>query len=288
MVLNRPAELDAGACAGCDPALPIHLPRSRARLVVTNSLIPPPLQLAVKQQVPGQRSEFAGYNVPRLQSALGDCALASATQNKMKLRACHCCGLVHEVGPLSEDQEAECIRCFSTLDSGARSGYKSSARCFAAALGGLILYFPAILLPILEIEKLGHHHAASLLGGTIDLIRYGNLLVGFVVLAFSIVLPLVKLLALLDLSYLGLMRRKHRAWTYRLVEWTGRWSMMDVLLLALLVTLVKLGELVSFHIGPAVWAFVMCVIMSMIASIVFDPHAIWEEQLPTSAAGERV
>lgn len=193
------------------------------------------------------------------------------------LRACHCCGLVHRVPHLERNQEAECIRCFSMIDSGLRSGQQSSARCFAAALGGLILYFPAILLPILEIEKLGHHHAASILGGTLDLIWHGSFFVGFVVFLFSIVLPLMKLLALLELSRIGLTHRQHQAWTYRIVEWTGRWSMMDVLLLALLVTLVKLGDLVSFHLGPAVIAFVMCVVMSLIASVMFDPHAIWEE-----------
>lgn len=206
----------------------------------------------------------------------------AAGQLSNRLRACHCCGLVHQVSTLAADQEAECVRCGSILDHGSRSGVKSSARCFAAALGGLMLYFPAILLPILDIEKLGHHHAASILGGTFDLILDGNLFVGFVVFAFSIVLPLVKLLALLELSHIGLTHRQHRAWTYRVVELAGRWSMMDVLLLALLVTLVKLGDLVSFHLGPAVVAFVMCVVMSMIASVMFDPHAIWEESTQAS------
>lgn len=195
----------------------------------------------------------------------------------LRLRACHCCGLVQQVQPLQRDQTASCVRCLSRIDSGRRSGVRSSARCLAAALGGLVLYLPAILLPILEIEKLGHHHAASLLGGTLDLIWQGNWLVGLTVLIFSIVLPLVKLLALLELSYVGLTHRQHRAWTYRVVEWTGRWSMMDVLLLALLVTLVKLGELVSFELGPAVFAFVACVVMSLVASVMFDPHAIWEQ-----------
>lgn len=195
-----------------------------------------------------------------------------------QLRACHCCGLVHEVKPLERNQEAVCMRCRSCIDSGRRSGRQSSARCFAAALGGLILYFPAILLPILEIEKMGHHHATSLLGGTIDLIWQGSFFVGVIVLVFSIILPLIKLLALLELSYIGLTHCQHQAWTYRVVEWAGRWSMMDVLLLALLVTLVKLGDLVSFQLGPAVVAFVMCVLMSMIASVMFDPHAIWEQE----------
>lgn len=194
-----------------------------------------------------------------------------------RLRACHCCGLVQRVRPLELQEEAQCTRCGSTVDTGNRSGQQSSARCFAASLAALVMYLPAVLLPILEIEKLGHHHATSLLSGTLDLLLHGSWFVGVIVLLFSIVLPLVKLIALLELSWIGLTHRRHRAWTYRLVELAGRWSMMDVLLLALLVTMVKLGDLVSFQLGPAVLAFVLCVVMSMVASIVFDPHAIWEE-----------
>ena len=197
--------------------------------------------------------------------------------NPSRLRACHCCGLVQRVRPLEKREEAQCARCGSTVDTGNRSGQQSSARCFAAALAALTMYLPAVFLPILEIEKLGHHHATSLLGGTVDLLLHGSWFVGVIVLLFSIVLPLVKLIALLELSWIGLTHRQHRAWTYRLVELAGRWSMMDVLLLALLVTMVKLGDLVSFRLGPAVLAFVLCVVMSMVASIMFDPHAIWEE-----------
>jgi paraquat-inducible protein A len=197
--------------------------------------------------------------------------------NNHRLRACHCCGLVHVIPRLVAKEQARCVRCGSIVDAGVRSGQQSSARCFATALGALILYLPAVLLPILEIEKLGHHHTTSLLGGTLDLLIHGSWFVGLIVLAFSIVLPLVKLVALLELSWIGLTGRQHRAWSYRLVELAGRWSMMDVLLLALLVTMVKLGDLVAFRLGPAVIAFVMCVVMSMVASIMFDPHAIWEE-----------
>jgi paraquat-inducible protein A len=195
----------------------------------------------------------------------------------MRLKACHCCGLVHYVPEMAQGDQAHCLRCQSLIDTGQQSGAQSAARCLAASIGGLALYFPAILLPILRIEKLGHHHEASLLGGTIDLLSHGSWFVGIVVLAFSIVLPFVKMLALIEVSWLSLTRRAHRAWTYRFVEWAGRWSMMDVLLLALMVALVKLGELVQFSLGPAVVAFVMCVVMSLIASATFDPHAIWEE-----------
>lgn len=195
----------------------------------------------------------------------------------LRLKACHCCGLVHQIPALQQNEQAVCGRCRSVVDAHSRSGNQSASRCLAASLGALVLYFPAILLPILSIEKLGHHHQASLLGGTFDLLWHGSWFVGIVVLVFSIIVPLVKILALIELSWISLTGRAHQAWTYRVVELAGRWSMMDVLLLALMVTLVKLGELVQFSLGPAVWAFVLCVGMSLIASAMFDPHAIWEE-----------
>ena len=133
------------------------------------------------------------------------------------------------------------------------------------------------MLPILEIEKFGHHRESSLLFGTIELLRQGDWFVGVVILLFSIVFPLVKIVLLLELSLLGLLHRQHQAVTYRVMEFAGKWSMMDVMLLAFMVMLVKLGTLVEFHFGPAVWAFVLCVAMSMLASICFYPHTIWDD-----------
>lgn len=192
-------------------------------------------------------------------------------------KACHCCGLVHRVPELMPKQVAVCRRCDSTIDRFQAERNASSIRTAAAALGAFVLYWPAILLPILHMERLGQHNTSSLLTGTIELIRHGSWFVGIIVLLFSIMFPLAKILMLLELSLLGLLHRKHRALTYRLMEIAGKWSMMDVLLLAFLVMLVKLGTLVEFHIGPAVVAFVLCVAMSMLASWMFDPHAIWEE-----------
>lgn len=144
-------------------------------------------------------------------------------------------------------------------------------------MAAFVLFWPAVLLPILEVEKLGQAQRSSILGGSIDLIEHGNWFVGGIVLLFSIVFPLTKIVLLLELSLLEILHRKHKAWTLRLMEHLGKWSMMDVMLLAFLVMLVKLGDLVEFHLGPAVIAFVFCVMMSMIASLLFDPHAIWEE-----------
>lgn len=154
----------------------------------------------------------------------------------------------------------------------------AASRTAAAAVAALVLFWPAILLPILEVERLGHRHTSSLLAGTLELIAHGDWFVGGIVLLFSIVFPLVKILLLLELSLLDLLHRRHKAWTYRVMELAGKWSMMDVLLLAFLVMLVKLGSLAEFRVGPAVVAFVLCVAMSMVSSMCFDPHAVWKER----------
>ena len=91
------------------------------------------------------------------------------------------------------------------------------------------------------------------------------------------IFPLAKIVLLLELSLLEFLHRRHKAMTLRIMEHVGKWSMMDVMLLAFLVMLVKLGNLVEFHFGPAVVAFIACVMMSMAASLSFDPHAIWED-----------
>ena len=192
----------------------------------------------------------------------------------MRLKACHCCGQIHRVPALGAREVAACTRCGAGID---RLSGLSASRTAAAAAAAFVLYWPAVLLPILEIEKFGHHYESSLLFGTIELLRQGDWFVGVVVLLFSVVFPLVKIVLLLELSLLGLLQREHKARTYRVMEFVGKWSMMDVMLLAFMVMLVKLGSLVQFHFGPAVWAFVLCVAMSMLASICFDPHTIWDD-----------
>ncbi len=190
--------------------------------------------------------------------------------------ACHCCGLIHELPLLHSGQRAVCTRC-GTQFSAPGCRRQTSSRTAAAAVAAFVLFWPAILCPILEIEKLGVRQQSSILSGTIELLKHGSWLVGGVVLLFSVVFPLTKIVLLLELSLLEFLHRRHKATTLRIMEHVGKWSMMDVMLLAFLVMLVKLGNLVQFQFGPAVMAFILCVTMSMIASISFDPHAIWED-----------
>lgn len=213
-------------------------------------------------------TDTSSLSAPRSTSAPGDRIAHHA--------ACHCCGQIHRVPSVSSGEQAVCVRCHSPFTDSANR-HKSASRTAAAAMAAFVLFWPAVLCPILQIERLGQRSESSILSGTLELLSHGSWLVGGVVLLFSVIFPLTKIVLLLELSLLEILHARHKAFTLRVMEHVGKWSMMDVMLLAFLVMLVKLGNLVEFHFGPAVVAFILCVAMSMIASMSFDPHAIWED-----------
>ncbi len=191
------------------------------------------------------------------------------------LRACPCCGLVQRVGAVPRGMLARCGRCGTSLIRRSVIA-RSNSRTAAIALAALILYPFAVSLPMMRIERFGHASEASIIEGITTLLGSGHWIVGIVVLLCSIVFPLGKLIALLILSTGGpLLRRRHRALTYRIIEWTGRWGMLDVLLVAILVAVLKLRDMVEVTAGPAALAFASCVVLSLLAAACFDPHGMW-------------
>jgi len=200
------------------------------------------------------------------------------TDAKPSILTCPCCGLAQRVPVVPAGNRACCPRCGLTL-KGSRRRMRGASRTAAIAAAALILYPLAIGLPVMKVAKLGHSHETSILEGTIELLSDGELVVGLIVLVCSIVVPLFKLLSLLMLSVgARFLRARHRASTYRLVEWTGRWGMLDVLLVALTVAVLKLGDVVDVSIGPGAAVFGGCVLLSLLAALTFDPHELWEPQ----------
>ncbi len=192
------------------------------------------------------------------------------------LAACHCCGLVHRIPALPRRSAAVCTRCASEIP--VEPHPRAGARASALALTALILYPIALFTPVMSIERLGHHAEASIWHGTVKLLAEGHLAVGLAILCFSILAPVAKLVAIFLLTTGVSMRPHHRAATYRFVEWIGRWGMVDVMLVAVLVAIVKLGDLVEVTPGPGVGAFGGVVVLSMLASAAFDPHQIWHSE----------
>jgi uncharacterized paraquat-inducible protein A len=196
------------------------------------------------------------------------------------LRGCPCCGLVQRLPPAPVGWRAVCDRCGAPFHSPARA-QRGRSRAVAAALAALILYVPAVTWPMLRLERLGQVREDNLLGGIMSLLSAGHWFVGSVVLVFSVIVPPVKLLTLLTLGLGGAgFAQRHQAAAYRLVEVVGRWGMLDVMLVAVLVAFVKLGGLAQIKAGPGLTAFALCVLAGLIASLCFDPHFLWREAGP--------
>lgn len=198
----------------------------------------------------------------------------------MTIHTCPCCGLAQTVPTATANLRACCARCHTTIRSPGLIA-RSNQRTAAFALAALILYPLAVTLPVLKVQQMGHHTESSILEGISTLLAEGQILVGVVVLLCSVVFPLTKLAALLTMSLGGasiLSAHHHKAWVYHLIEWTGRWGMLDVLLVAILVAALKLGNMVDVAAGPGAVAFCATVVLSLIATACFDPHSLWEAE----------
>jgi len=201
----------------------------------------------------------------------------TTTQQDGRLRACHCCGLLQRLPHVPEGHRALCERCHTTIWV-PRRRHRSNAWAASAAWTALVLYLPAIVMPVMEIERLGHLRRSSIWEGSLALMGEGELVVGGIVFLCSVVIPLLKIAGLIAITHeLQLLNHRQRALTYRLIEAVGRWGMVDVLLVSLLVAFLKLGDLVEVSPGPGVFVFAGMVVASLLAGALFDPHSLWKE-----------
>lgn len=185
---------------------------------------------------------------------------------------CDTCGFVVRAGP-----GAHCPRCSFVLRPRKRD---SIARTWALGITALILYIPANLYPVLTVTKLGYVTPSTILGGVRDLIDLGEWPLAALVFFASIVVPVMKIAGLAILM-IGVhmrtsRRRRDRTRLYRIIDRIGRWSMIDIFMLSLLVALLQFGAIVSVHPGIGAVAFVSVVILTMLAARTFDPRLIWD------------
>ncbi|MBS4097384.1 MAG: paraquat-inducible protein A [Sulfuricella sp.] len=189
------------------------------------------------------------------------------------LCGCHACGLVSR--PQAEG--ARCPRCGTALHA-RKSG--SLGRTWALLIAAFILFIPANLLPVMETGSLFGTQQDTILSGVVYLWTSGSWPLAVVVFVASIVVPLFKLLFL---SLLALSVQWHWDWRprartrlYRMIEFIGRWSMLDIYVVTLLSALVRLQSLATIHAGPGAMAFGTVVVLTMLASMAFDPRLIWD------------
>lgn len=185
------------------------------------------------------------------------------------LATCHWCGKVQPI------EAGHCARCHASLHL--RKPH-SVQRTWALTLAAAILYIPANLLPIMKADRIGGGEANTILGGVVMFWEHRAYPIAIVIFTASVVIPILKLLAIVTLCSAAKRCTRPRAMTrvYRLTELVGRWSMVDVFVVAILVAVVQLGSLMSIEPGPAALAFAGVVVLTMLAAMSFDPRLVWD------------
>ncbi|MEI4487251.1 paraquat-inducible protein A [Frigidibacter sp. MR17.14] len=201
---------------------------------------------------------------------------APHTARAAGLLGCRSCGRVF--GP---DEEA-CTRCGAALHSREPG---SLQRVWAWWIAGLIVYFPANIYPMLITRTLGNQTESTILGGVVELAGHGDYGVAGIVFLASIVIPVSKFVAIAYLAgsigrgpgRRGALdeHRQHRLHT--IVEFIGRWSMIDVFVVAILASLVQFEAVATINPGIAAVSFALSVAFTMLSAQSFDPRLIWDE-----------
>lgn len=146
----------------------------------------------------------------------------------------------------------------------------------------VLLYLPANLLPIMTTRFLGEDSPSTIVAGVITLWQNQSYFIAIVIFVASVLVPIFKILALAYLSYSVrapyVYNAKQRYLLYRVTEFMGRWSMLDVFVVAILAGLVQLGSTMSVYPGPAVVAFCAVVVLTMMAAMSFDSRMLWNEK----------
>lgn len=199
------------------------------------------------------------------------------TASRFGLLACRVCRRVSRA-PLP-GRDAHCPRCGAALHARKPA---SLARTWAFLSAAMILYVPANLLPIMDTSSLFGTQRDTILSGVAYLWTSGSLGLAALVFFASVMVPLLKMIALAVLAgsvqIHSVKHRRSRTRLYRMIEFLGRWSMLDIYVVTILVALVQVGTLASIHVGPGAAAFGAVVVLTMFAAASFDPRLIWDGQ----------
>ncbi|GAA0823843.1 paraquat-inducible protein A [Colwellia sp. D2M02] len=160
--------------------------------------------------------------------------------------------------------------------------YNSLQYTFAWNLAALLAFIPANLYPIMVVYQLGVPKEATILSGIGEFIDHGLYPIAVIIFTASIIVPLMKIIGLFVLVYkvhtgMRLKPNKHSK-IYHILEFLGPWSMLDVFVVALMVTIVELGFVTSVAAGPAINYFTITVIFTMFAANSFDPRLLWDKK----------
>ena len=206
---------------------------------------------------------------------------AAKTARTASLVSCTVCHLLLRRRPAALGPAGNCPRCGAALHARKPN---SIARTWALVIAAFIFYIPANVLPITKVTSLGMTQSDTILSGVIYFVQTGMWPIALVIFVASIFVPLLKLFMLLFLV-ISVQRRstwhpKDRTRLYRITEVVGRWSMLDIFVVTILVALVHLGALANIEAQAGAVFFAAVVVITMLAAMSFDPRLIWDVKEP--------
>ncbi len=201
---------------------------------------------------------------------------APMTGLKAGLMVCHEC---HMVVPMPSDNQGDvfCPRCGCPVHARKPN---SLVHSWALVLTSLILLFPANLLPIMKVDYMGATEYSTIMDGIIYFFKEGSYGIGIVILVASVLVPVFKIVGimmiLISIHFRIESWLQHKTLMFRFIQFIGRWSMLDIFVIALLTALVDFGFLSTIAAAPAAPFFCGVVIATMLAAEVFDTRLIWD------------
>ncbi|MGH8209385.1 MAG: paraquat-inducible protein A [Steroidobacteraceae bacterium] len=187
--------------------------------------------------------------------------------------ACTMCDLI----VTNTEEGRHCPRCATTLHARKPDAFR---RTMALVIAGFVLYVPANIIPVLTTVRLGRSEENTIMSGVLELIHNDLWPLAIIVFAASIILPLLKLCGLTWMLLATYLRSRRllvgRTRFYRMIDLVGRWSNIDVFTVSVLIAALRFGTLTEVHAGNGLVAFAAVVVITMVATSVFDTRLMWD------------
>ncbi len=190
---------------------------------------------------------------------------------------CHDCGNLVRAGTPPEVSHLGCPRCNALIH--ARKPH-SLSRTWALIITSAVLFFPANLLPIMRVDFMGSQQYSTIMDGIFYFFHEKEYGIGVIIFTASILVPFFKIigmtLILLSIQFNWKSWLRHKTAMFHFIEFIGRWSMLDIFVIALMATLVNFGSLTSTQAAPAASYFTAVVLCTMFAALTFDSRLLWD------------
>jgi paraquat-inducible protein A len=190
------------------------------------------------------------------------------------LTACPDCDLLLRDSPVAKGLKARCPRCGSILYAPRKN---SVERTLALSLTGLILFFPAMLLPVMTLDAMGLEMETNLVHGISVLFRSGFHVVSILVFLTGVAVPFIKLLVLFVVSLsIKFKSKKYLLMLFfRMYQFLDEWGMLEIYMLGILVSIVKLKDLAQLSYGMGLLCFTALLIITIFTAVSLDEHTFW-------------